>query len=271
MSKKPPHIKWLIDTGERLNSADGKEIEVWEFKYQNDNLILSEWATHFRNHYCLDSQIDKLISGTRRSKKQYLIDIKFPDEKNKPGPSLRAGDFAEILVADYLEFICNYWVPRSRYIDKVIRNESKKGSDIIGFKIMQLETYSSADEMIIFEVKAALTETKKNKLQEAIVSSNEDECRIAESLNALKQKFIDSEETVKMKKVERFQNKIDYPYIEKSGAAAVLEKSVFNKTVFSATITSKHYNQDYLSLIVVKGENMMPLVHELYRRAANEA
>jgi hypothetical protein len=50
-----------------------------------------------------------------------------------------------------------------------------------------------------------------------------------------------------------------------------LEKSVFDKTVFSATDTSIHDNKDRLSLIVIKGENMMPLVHELYRRAADEA
>ena len=52
------HLKWLIDTGERPTTADGKVVEVWEFRYEADEVILSAWAKHFRNHYCLDTEID---------------------------------------------------------------------------------------------------------------------------------------------------------------------------------------------------------------------
>jgi len=269
--KTPLHIKWLVNTGERLTSADGKEIEVWEFQHQNDNTVLSEWATHFRNHYCLDSQIDALISGTGKTRSQYLNTIKFPDHSMAPGPSIRSGDFAEILIADFLEFICNYWVPRLRYIDKTIRNESTKGSDIIGFKIDTSQAFSSSDEMVIFEVKASFTPTDDNRLQDAVNFSNSDNVRKAESLNALKQDFLTRQDQQNVKNIERFQNPVDNPYQEKSGAAAVLEKSIFSEAVLSSTNTFTHYNRDCLSLIVVKGENMMPLVHELYRRAADEA
>jgi len=268
--KEFTHIKWLFDTGERLNSSDGKEIEIWEFQHQNDSIILSEWATHFRNHYCLDNEIDTLREGTGKTRKKYLLDIKFPDEKKPPGPSIRAGDFAEILIADYLEFFCNYWIPRVRYLDKTIKNESIKGSDIIGFKITKPELFSLDDEMIIFEVKAAFTKSTGNTLQRAVNDSAKDELRISESLNALKQIIIKQMPQYK-DKIERFQNKADHPYQEKSGAAAVFEISVLDKSDISTTITTKHYNRDCLSLIVVKGEDMMSLVHNLYRRAADEA
>ena len=268
--EKPSHIKWLIDTGERLSTADGKEIEVWEFQHEDNDTILSEWATHFRNHYCLDSEIDELVSGTGKTKSQYLTEVKFPDCSEVPGPSIRSGDFAEILIADYLEFYCNYWIPRLRYNDKTIRNESKKGSDIIGFKVTSLQD-SPNDEMVIFEVKASFSDTKDNRLQDAVDGSNIDEIRRTESLNALKQRFVSAKESQNAKKIERFQNAVARPYKEISGAAAVLEKSVFDKTNFSTVITSKHYNHSLLLLIVVKGEKMMPLVHKLYRRAADEA
>jgi hypothetical protein len=156
-------------------------------------------------------------------------------------------------------------------LDKTIKNESPKGSDVIGFKIAQSEILSSDDEMIIFEVKATFVSSNGNPLQRAVIDSNKDEVRISESLNALKQKLIIRQKLQHSKKIERFQNPLDYPYQEKSGAAAVLDKSVLDKSVFSTIITSNHYNRDCLSLIVVKGENMMPLVHELYRRAADEA
>jgi hypothetical protein len=54
------HTKWLVDTGERLKTADGKEVEVWEFRHEKDETVLSAWAKHFRNHYCLDAEIDFL-------------------------------------------------------------------------------------------------------------------------------------------------------------------------------------------------------------------
>jgi len=38
------HTKWLVDTGERLKTADGKDVEVWEFQHQDDDDVLSAWA-----------------------------------------------------------------------------------------------------------------------------------------------------------------------------------------------------------------------------------
>ena len=99
------HTKWLIDTGERLKTADGKEVEVWEFQHQDDEDVLSAWAKHFRNHYCFDSEIDYWRRGYKCSRSEYLCSIKFPDPKAAPGPSIRAGDFSEVLVADFLEYL----------------------------------------------------------------------------------------------------------------------------------------------------------------------
>ena len=73
------HINWLIDTGERLTTVDGKTVEVWEFCHEEDDDVLSAWAKHFRNHYCLDSEIDLYRKGYNYSPSEYLINIKFPD------------------------------------------------------------------------------------------------------------------------------------------------------------------------------------------------
>lgn len=55
------HIKWFVDTGERLKTADGKTIEIWEFRHKKDDVVLSAWAKHFRNHYCLDTEIGPMV------------------------------------------------------------------------------------------------------------------------------------------------------------------------------------------------------------------
>ncbi|MEX3073927.1 hypothetical protein AB3Y13_19385 [Vibrio alginolyticus] len=50
------HTKWLVDIGERLKTADGKEVAVWEFRHENDEAVLSAWAKHFRNHIALTAK-----------------------------------------------------------------------------------------------------------------------------------------------------------------------------------------------------------------------
>jgi len=72
-------------------------------------------------------------------------------------------------------------------------------------------------------------------------------------------------------KIERFQNEVDHPYKEVYGAVALFENSLFDGTLTSFTDTSSHPHSGNLALIVIKGPAMMKLVHELYRRAADEA
>lgn len=268
----PSHVNWLIDTGERIQSSDGKEIKVLELRHENNPTILSEWARHFRNHYCLDSEIDYFRRGFSLSRSDYLNSIKFPNSSTAPGPSIRSGDFGEILVADYLEFSLEYWVPRTRYSDKTVRDESTKGSDILGFKFMNEGTESPDDILAVFEAKSQFTGSScDTRLQDAVDHSIKDHLRKAESLNAVKQRLHDEGSLDDALKIERFQNHIDHPYKEVSGAVALFSTSVFDEAVIGSTNVGSHPNKNQLSLVVIKGIRMMDLVNELYRRAADEA
>jgi len=266
------HLNWLIDTGQRLKTADAKTVRVFEFRHQTSDKVLSDWATHFRNHYCLDSEINTLRKGTGYSRTDYLNEIKFPDASVAPGPSIRAGDFSEILIADYLQYLLGYWVPRNRYCDKINRNESSKGSDILGFKIILEGQESAKDALAIYEVKSRFSGTKPfNRLQEAVTDSCKDITRRAESLNAIKQHLLDKKQNGYIPRVERFQNPVDHPYEEVWGAVALFSTACFSADLICETDTSIHPNNKSLILIVVHGQDMMKLVHDLYRRAANEA
>ena len=268
----PGHLNWLIDTEKRLKTADNKTVAVFEFRHQKDDEVLSEWAKHFRNHYCSDTDIDTLKRGTLYTRAKYLIEIKFPDGSNKPGPSIRAGDFSEILVADYLQYLLRYWVPRNRYCDKINRNESPKGSDVLGFKIMREGQESTKDTLAIYEVKSKFSGIKPfNRLQDAVIDSCKDITRRAESLNAIKQHLLDKKQNDYLPRVERFQNPVDHPYEEVWGAVALFSTACFSGDLVCETDTSNHPNKSNLILIVVHGQDMMKLVHDLYRRAADEA
>ncbi|RUU27432.1 Hachiman antiphage defense system protein HamA [Mesorhizobium sp. M6A.T.Ce.TU.016.01.1.1] len=268
----PPHVSWLHDTGERQVTACGREIEIWALEPKEDDEVLSAWATHFRQHYIDDDDLPAMVDGTGLSNAEYLRKILFPDGSKTPGPSLRSGDFGEILVADYIEYLLGYWSPRTlRYQDRWNRNDSTKGCDIIGFKFATEAPNDPNDELFIFESKSGMTKTDANRLQDAITDSIKDHLREAMTLNAIKQRMLVRGQQEEAGKVKRFQNEVARPFRRINGAAAILDDEVFVATDLTAASTAGHPNADHLRLIVVRGPSLMKLVHALYERAADEA
>ena len=127
----PAYLQYLKQH-ESLTLNSGEACEVWELDVPADEVCLKDWAWRFRQTYCLDSDIDILRDGTGKTRAEYLIDLVFPDKTIAPGPGVRSGDFAELLVSDFVEFMLGYWVPRTKYAEKSVRNESVKGVDIDG-------------------------------------------------------------------------------------------------------------------------------------------
>lgn len=269
------HLEWIdhVDTKQTL---DGKNIEVYEFNYDlNNEEIFSSWAKHFRNHYCLDTKIERLIRNTGQTKTEYLNNIKFP-EANVNGAKTRSGDFGEILISDFLEYILNFWVPRTRFSERQNRNNPTQGVDVIGFKSENYSANNSNDELMIFEVKCKLTGTStnytKDRMMTAINDSTKDySLRKAEALNGLKSWYLLRDEEDNADAIERFQNPKDNPFIELSGATSIILNQAYDENKVIEVDASIHPNADKLKLILIKGQDLMPLVHQLYERAANEA
>jgi hypothetical protein len=192
--------------------------------------------------------------------------------QHPPGPSLRSGDFGEILIGDYVEFVLGYWCPRElRYQERWNRNESTKGCDVLGFKFVVDGQQSPNDELFIFESKTGATQSAANRLQNAIDDSAKDKLREAMSLNAIKRRFIYREEWDDANRVKRFQDMADRPFRRINGAAAILDDAVFVATDLSEADASAHPNADNLRLIVIRGPNLMDLIHALCERGADEA
>jgi hypothetical protein len=268
---QPAYLRYLKQVDE-LTLAAGEECEVWELDVPNDEACLSEWASRFRHCYCPDSQLDLLRAGTGKTREEYLLELVFPDQSKAPGPGVRSGDFAELLIADFVEFLLGYWVPRDKYAEKGSRDESVKGVDIVGFKWQHEDQHHPDDEMLTFEVKAQLRGGKYDKrLQVAVDDSAKDYLRAAETLAAMKRRFLIKGDQSAIKVVQRFQNAADRPYLLLSGAAAVLSDDAFDAAGLSTTSAAKHNNARGLRLVVVKGEGLMDLAHALYQRAADEA
>lgn len=269
---KPKYMSWLIDTGERQTTACGHEIEIWSLDHQEDEHILSEWASQFRQNYIPDDLLPIMVDGTGKTKAQYLRDTVLPDAKNVPGPSLRSGDFGEIIVADFMEYILGYWSPRElRYQFRWNRNDSTKGCDVIGFKFACKDAISKDDELFIYETKSGAAATKANRLKDAVEDSHKDRLREGMTLNAIKRQFVERGAMDEVKRVQRFQNQADRPFRRVNGAAAILDEAVFATTNLAEIDASEHFNTGNLSLIVIRAPELMKLIHSLYEKAADES
>jgi len=147
------------------------------------------------------------------------------------GPPTRAGDFAEILLSDYLEWKLGFWVPRERWNSKPTRDESVKGCDVIGFKIFDPKKASPKDVLAILESKAGLSKAS-NRLQDAVNDSAKDHLRIDESLNFLRQRLLEQAMAEEADRVERFQNPVDLPYKESAAAAALISTDHYDAKMY---------------------------------------
>lgn len=269
------HIGWLTASATILATSDGKPVAHWRFGATADAAIWSAWARHFRSQYIADNMIDTLRKGTQfASRAEFLRGLVFPDEKERPGPSVRAGDFCEVLVADLLESSLGYYVPRTRFQQKAVRSEPVKGSDIVAIKMVVPGKTSPTDVLAIYEVKGKLTGNAKDsdsRLQDAIDDSCKDDMRRAESLHAAKRRLLETGKDEEALVVERFQNAIDTPYEYQPGAAAVLSSPCWSANQLNVTTCADHPYAANVHLIVLEADDFMEVARELYRLAADEA
>jgi len=266
------HIPWLTEKKHTLKTSDGRDVRVYDFVPDLTNSkIMNAWAKHFRNHYVSDTEIDFFRDGTGLSRKEYLLNIKFPNASTGFGPGIRSGDFGEILMSDYLEYVLDHWVPRTRYGNKTIRDESSKGADLIGFKLFD-NARTDKDALTVIEAKAQFSGTKmKPRLQDAVDDSAKDTMRLAESLNAMKQRLYDKGSKREAISVSRFQNPTDVPYTLRYGAAALFCNTVYQDTSITECSTANHPENKNLFLVLVKADALMKTVHKLFEIAADEA
>ena len=271
-SSRPAYLDSLVLAGSGIRSTDDLDIQVWELTVPTDVTVLREWADRFREAYCSDSEIDALRAGTGKSRSEYLTDLVFPNASQGLGPAVRAGDFTELLLSDFLENEYGLWVPREKYAGKPIPDASIQGVDVIGFRWVAPGRWQDEDVLVVCEVKAGLSGTRySGQLQNAITDSAKDYLRVGFTLNATKRRLLTSGDTAAAAVVERFQNIADQPYQFKSAAAAVLDDGVFDESEIASSDAAAHNNRDQLSLMVIRGAGLMTLVHALYRDAADGA
>lgn len=255
------YTEWFQEDELSLLTVDGRKIRVINFLHEKDPPLLEEWAKHLRLHYSSESETSEDSVAHSMTKADYLKTMKFPSL-----PMIVSGDFAEILIADYFQFVLNFNVPRTRYDRKMNPNSSPQGVDVIGFKLLA-EAPSPDDQLLTCEVKASLGSPIGDKFQKAIDDSGKDfDSRLPFSLNAMKRRLKDKNDLESAQLVERFQSKVDVPYKRISSAALLCSNHVWSDDQLTSCTTSTHPNKS-LFLVAIKGENLMTLANKLFEIA----
>ena len=259
-----------------ISYSSVKEIQVYKLNNElSADSILNSWASGLRNNYVEESLLEPLIKGTGLTKQEFLEKNIFPNHQDKLGASTMSGEFGEILVYDYINFVLKHYITRTRYLEKVNPNMPVSGSDVIGYQVKNIDKPSKTDHLIVAEVKTRSSKSgNKNTLcektvREAIEHSVKDRVRIGESLNAEKRRLLNRSRIEEAKIVERFQNKTDNPFRLDFFAVAVLDSDLYSDQVVLDVVNSQHENVKSTSILIIHSKELLLFLRDLYRRACS--
>ena len=259
-----------------MTDSRGNEIQVYKLdKGLLDDSILSDWASGLRDYYVEECLLESLVKGTGLTQKEFLEKNIFPNPLNKLGASTMSGEFGEILVYDYINFVLKHYITRTRYLEKVNPNMPVPGSDVIGYQVKNIDKPSSVDHLIVAEVKTHSSKTGNKKklceetVREAIKHSVKDIVRLGESLNAEKRRLLNRQRLEEAKIVERFQNKTDNPFIIDFFAVAVLDSDLYSDQVVLDLVNSQHENVKSTSILIIHSKELLSFLRDLYGRACS--
>lgn len=259
-----------------ISTPSGKEIQVYKLNSESlDDNSLNNWALGLRDNYVEQIHLKSLVKGTGLTQKEYLEKNVFPNYQDKIGTSTMSGEFGEILVYDYINFVLKYYITRTRYLEKINPNMPVPGSDVIGYKVKNANKPCKSDHLIVAEVKTRSSKVgNKTSLCEktvtnAIEHSIKDRVRIGESLNAEKRRLLNRLRYDEAKIVERFQNKTDNPFTLDFFAVAVLDNELYSEEMILNAVNSQHENLKSTNVLIIHSKELKLFLRGLYRRACS--
>lgn len=259
-----------------ISYSNGKEIQVYKLDNELlDDSILNNWASGLRNNYVEEILLEPLVKGTGLTKQEFLEKNIFPNHQNRLGASTMSGEFGEILVYDYINFALKHYVTRTRYLEKVNPDMPVPGSDVIGYKVKNIDKPSKTDHLIVAEVKTRSSKSgNKNSLcektiKDAIEHSVKDRVRLGESLNAEKRRLFNRLRNDEAKIIERFQNKTDNPFTIDFFAIAVIDSELYSDQIVLNAVNSQHENVKSTSILIIHSKELLLFLRDLYRRACS--
>lgn len=263
---KPNYLDWIIEE-QGIVFNDGVPLNSFKITYDISNEeTLDQWAQHIRRHYIRDEDLEESLEDLPYTKEEYLKEYIIP-QKDRQGAVARSSDITEILVADILQFLFDFEVPRIKQLNRSNKNLPEHGTDVIGFKFSEsVDKPNRKDLLIAAEVKAALSKTSYDTISNAVNHSKKDNFRIATTLDYYRLKLKRYGDKENAKKVLRFQLKSEHPYEISYNAFAITNLENINSNTIvqinGADLNVKLNQNVYF----IHGRDLMTLTHNIYDR-----
>ena len=264
--QRPLYIDWLVEeTGKVIKNSI--PLTCYKLNYSMDETVLDDWALHIRKNYIDDDQLIDDASENNMPVEQYLKEYVIPQKEDELGPTARSGDITEIIVADLLEFIFDYSVPRYKMKNRSGKTTSQQGTDVIAYKFYNSDkSPNEKDELIATEVKGVLSSNTYVPIKSAIVDSQKDDHRLARSIDYCRKRLRELGATEESNEVKRFLLKPDNNYKLSFAAAAVSSRETADDIIVLDVLGEDLEIRSGQKIFYIHGKKLMELAHNIYER-----
>ena len=254
------NIKFVKD----ISDSNGNIVHCYYLTNSFDEKTLQEWAHRIRCEYVSDKTIERLTSDGIDV--DDFLNNRIPKSDNNRGCVIISGDFSELLMTDFREFILKESAFRGKLQSKPTPNSPIQGCDILTYRIDG--TDASKDQLIITEAKSLISSTNYEVILKAASDSEKDSTRIGETLAFLLDFFSNRGNEDDYKKILRFTKKGESTFVEEFEASGLtvcccLEESNITNVLKQIKTTQKN-------IYFVYGKDLKNLAYDLYRRALND-
>ena len=263
---KPQYIDWIVKEA-GIVIKDNIPIICYKIDYKEDENILDDWALHIRRNYIEDAVLQEDADDNGMTVEQYLHDYVVPQKGKGFGSTARSADIAEVLIADLLEFVYQYSVPRYKLKNRSGKNNSQQGTDVIAYKYKNADkTPNDKDELIAAEVKAALSTSDYTPIKSAIIDSRKDELRLARSIDYCRKRLKELGKSEESIEVKRFLFKPDNNYRITYVAAGISSRENIDSVIELNVSGEELEIKSNEAVFYVHGKKLMELTHNIYER-----
>ena len=264
--QRPLYIDWLVEEKEKV-IKNSLSLTCYKLDYSIDESVLDDWALHIRKNYIDDDQLIDDASINDMSVEQYLKEYVIPQKEDELGPTARSGDITEIIVADLLEFVFNYSVPRYKMKNRSGKTNSQQGTDVIAYKFYNSDkSPNEKDELIAAEVKGALSSDTYDPIKSAIKDSQKDDHRLARSIDYCRKRLQELGATEESNEVKRFLLKPDNNYKLSFAAAAVSSRETVEDVIVLDVLGEDLEIRSGQKIFYIHGKKLMESAHNIYQR-----
>ena len=164
---KPKYTDKFIQNPDEVRIQSGEVVSIYSIADDLTDDEKNEWAKHILAHYIKEADIDRGARIGGKTRAEYIEQSILPLTSLRNGSEV-SGVFGEIVFCDFIEHTLGYSVPRYKLFGTFPGNPNQ-GIDIIAYKFDK--TKRSNDTALYAEIKAVLSRTQFNKLQDAILDS----------------------------------------------------------------------------------------------------